>query len=256
MKQELRNSLKTVTDVGFCGGYTWLSWALATAALPWERRYKASNWVVSKIWSRGMLRYYGAEVVCTGVEHVDPNGTYVFMSNHQSHFDILTIFLTVPVSLRFVAKRELFKIPFFGWYLHAAGHVRVDRSDRAGAIRSLDGAAEQIRAGTPIVAFPEGSRSDDGEVRPFKKGPFMLALKAGVPVVPVSITGSHDVLPKGALSAKPGTIWIHYGEPIDLTGMSVDDRDRLMGLVRDAIVRNKAELDRRRSSGDPGRSPE
>lgn len=248
MKQELRNSLKTITDVGFCCSYTWLNWALATAALPWERSHKASGWVVRHLWSRGMLWYYGAEVIASGVEHIDPERTYVFISNHQSHFDVLTIFLTSPVSPRFVTKRELFKIPFFGWYLKAAGHVPIDRSNRAGAIKSLDRAAEQIRSGTPIVAFPEGSRSEDGDVHSFKKGPFMLALKAGVPVVPVSITGSRECVPKGALRARPGTIWVHYGEPIVLTGMTVDDRDALMERVREEIVRNKAELDRRRAT--------
>ena len=138
----------------------------------------------------------------------------------------------------------MFYIPFFGWYLALAGYIPLDRSNRDRAIRSHDKAAEKIREGVPIVSFPGGTRSLDGSVQPFKKGAFMLALKAGVPVVPISITGSIKVLPKTSVAIQPGTIRIHYARPIDVGGYSVDDRDRLMADVREVIIRNKAELDR------------
>jgi 1-acyl-sn-glycerol-3-phosphate acyltransferase len=117
-----------------------------------------------------------------------------------------------------------------------AGYVPINRANRESAIRSLDLAAEKIRKGISVVTFPEGTRSLDGQVQPFKKGPFMLALKAGVPVVPVCIVGSSRVLSKGSVAVHPGRIRVHYGKPVDLTGYSVDDRDRLMAEVHDRIV--------------------
>ena len=238
------SKVRLVRDVGFCVAYTLLGWAAATAALPWERRYKLSDYFVKNLWARGMLGFYGIKTISSGVENVDPKKTYVFISNHESLFDILCIFVTNPTSIRFVTKRELFFVPFFGQYLWAAGHIPIDRSNRKRAIASLKKAAERIADGTPIVAFPEGSRSTDDQVHPFKKGAFMLALEAGVPIIPVSISGSGKVLPKSALTATPGTIRIHYGEPISLEGLTVDDRDELIEKVRETIIRNKEMLDR------------
>ena len=198
---------------------------------------------LSAIWVATMLALFRIKVIVSGLENFERDRPYVFVSNHQSHFDIVTIFHSTPTNLRFIAKKSLFYIPFFGWYLALAGYIPLDRSNRDRAIRSHDKAAEKIRKGVPIVSFPSGTRSLDGNVQPFKKGAFMLALKAGVPVVPISITGSIKVLPKTSAAIQPGTIRIHYSHPIDVNNYSVDDRDRLMADVREVIMANKVILD-------------
>jgi 1-acyl-sn-glycerol-3-phosphate acyltransferase len=224
--------------------WTFVCFFLVTIALLFAPRGRASHWVVRRVWVAGLLGFCRVKVIVTGLENFERDHPYVFVSNHQSHFDILTIFRSTPTNLRFIAKKSLYYIPFFGWYLALAGYIPLDRSNRDRAIRSHDKAAEKIRKGVPIVSFPGGTRSTDGKVQPFKKGAFMLALKAGVPLVPISIAGSIKVLPKKSVSIRPGTIRIHYGRPIDVSGYSIDDRDRLIADVRDVIVQNKNELDR------------
>lgn len=224
--------------------WTFVCFFLATIALLFAPRGRASHWVVRRIWVAGLLGVFRVKVIVTGLENFKRDRPFVFVSNHQSHFDILTIFHSTPTNLRFIAKNSLFYVPFFGWYLALAGYIPLDRSNRDRAIRSHDKAAEKMRRGVPIVSFPSGTRSLDGNVQPFKKGAFMLALKAGVPIVPISITGSIKVLPKGSVAIQPGTIRIHYARPIEVSGYSIDDRDRLMADVRGVIIRNKAELDR------------
>jgi 1-acyl-sn-glycerol-3-phosphate acyltransferase len=209
---------------------------LTTAGLLIPPRGEVSQWVVRKLWVRVTLWFCGVKVIASGLENLVKGQPYILMSNHQSHVDIMVIFASNRVNLRFVAKHTLFYIPFFGWYLWVAGYVPINRANRESAIRSLDLAAEKIRKGISVVTFPEGTRSLDGQVQPFKKGPFMLALKAGVPVVPVCIVGSSRVLSKGSVAVHPGRIRVHYGKPVDLTGYSVDDRDRLMAEVHDRIV--------------------
>lgn len=239
--------LKAVRSVifgAFAILWTFVCFFLVTFALLFAPRGRASHWVVRHIWVAGLLGFFRVKVIVTGLENFERDRPYVFVSNHQSHFDILTIFHSTPTNLRFIGKKSLFYIPFFGWYLALAGYIPLDRSNRDRAIRSHDKAAEKIKKGVPIVSFPGGSRTPDGNVLPFKKGAFMLALKAGVPIVPISITGSIKVLPRASISIQPGTIWIHYAQPIDVSGYSVDDRDRLMADVREVIIRNKAELDR------------
>ncbi len=237
-------ALRSFIFVTFAILWTFVSFFLVTIALLFAPRGRASHWVVRHVWVAGLLGFCRVKVIVTGLENFERNQPYVFVSNHQSHFDILTIFRSTPTNLRFIAKTSLFHIPFFGWYLALAGYIPLDRSNRDRAIRSHDKAAKKIRKGVPIVSFPGGTRSIDGNVQPFKKGAFMLALKAGVPLVPISITGSMNVMPKKSLFIRPGTIRIHYARPIEVSGYSIDDRDRLIADVRDVIVQNKKELDR------------
>lgn len=223
--------------------WTFVCFWLVTIALLFAPRGRVSHWVVRHIWVATMLEVFRVKVIVTGLENFERDRPYVFVSNHQSHFDIVTIFHSTPTNLRFIAKKSLFYIPFFGWYLALAGYIPLDRSNRDRAIRSHDKAAEKIRKGVPIVSFPGGTRSLDGNVQPFKKGAFMLALKAGVPIVPISITGSIKVLPKTSVAIRSGTIRIHYAKPIDVSNYTIDDRDRLMADVRDVIIREKTMLD-------------
>ena len=224
--------------------WTFVCFWLVTFALLFAPKGRASHWVVRHIWVATMLAVFRVKVITTGLDNFERDRPYVFVSNHQSHFDILTIFHSTPTNLRIIGKKSLFYIPFFGWYLSLAGYISLDRSNRDRAIRSHDKAAEKIRKGVPIVSFPGGGRSVDGSVQSFKKGAFMLALQAGVPIVPISISGSIKVLPKTSVAIQPGTIRIHYAKPIDVNNYTIDDRDRLIADVRDVIIGNKAELDK------------
>jgi 1-acyl-sn-glycerol-3-phosphate acyltransferase len=150
-----------------------------------------------------------------GIDYIDPNAAYVYMANHQSMFDILALLGYLPVQFRWVAKKELFRIPIFGYSMKRVGYISIDRSNRQSAIQSLREAAQKIAFGVSVVVFPEGTRSSDGEIKPFKKGGFYLATDSGRPVVPVVIWGTREVMPKGKLSIRPGPIVLSINRPID-----------------------------------------
>jgi 1-acyl-sn-glycerol-3-phosphate acyltransferase len=191
---------------------------------------------LARLWSRLVLTTAGVRWRASYHPGLDPSRASVYMANHQSQFDVPALILAMPADFRFVAKRELLFIPIFGWALWLAGFVFVDRGDREQAIRSLDEAAAKVHRGMSIIVFAEGTRSPDERLLPFKKGGFMLALKAGAPIVPVSIRGSRGVLPKGSLRLRPGTIDLVFGAPIDTSAYSIESRDALMAAVRNAIA--------------------
>jgi len=214
--------------------YTLLWGTVACLSVFVDRSGETVVWVARQ-WVGWILRTCGIEVRAEGLEHIDPDQPYVFMSNHQSLFDVGGIVVTLPVSWRFVAKRELVWIPFFGWALALGGHVIVDRGNRARAVASLEAAAEQIRQGTNVIVFPEGTRRQTGELGPFKSGGFHLAIGAGVPIVPVSVSGSQHVTPGNGLRVEPGRILIRYGEPIPTGDFGLGEREALKERVREAI---------------------
>jgi 1-acyl-sn-glycerol-3-phosphate acyltransferase len=190
---------------------------------------------VGRHWVSWILATCQIEVDCKGLEHVDPKQPCVFMSNHQSVVDIAAIVSTLPVSWRFVAKRELVWIPFFGWALGVGGHIIVDRGDRERAVRSLKRAADRIRSGTNVIIFPEGTRSPSGRMGPFKSGGFHLAVEAGVPILPITVSGSNRITPKGSLRIESGRVAIRYGKAIPTAGLDSEERGRLKDRVRGAI---------------------
>jgi len=202
----------------------------------------ASVWVARRLWGPILILTGGAKVVVTGQENVDPKRPTIYVSNHQSTLDIPIHFVAVPVNFRFVAKHQLKYVPLIGWYLWLAGHVFINRGRRDKAIASLDAAAQKIRNGTSVFLYPEGTRSDDGRVLPFKKGPFALALMARVPVVPITIEGSGTVMPKNSWNIQPGPVYVKIGKPIDTTGFAEDDREGLARAVRDVIIQQSLEL--------------
>jgi 1-acyl-sn-glycerol-3-phosphate acyltransferase len=167
---------------------------------------------------------------------LNPSQPCVYVANHQSQFDIPALALAMPAPFRVVAKRGLLHVPIFGWVLWLGGFIFVDRSDREKAIRSLDRAMRIIRRGMSVVVFAEGTRSPDGRLLPFKKGGFVLALQAGVPIVPVCIRGGREVLPKGSLRIRPGTIDVEFGAPIATSSYTFDTKDSLIAAVRDRIA--------------------
>lgn len=170
-------------------------------------------------WSPGILWICGIQLKVEGLDHIDPNQPYVFVSNHQSYLDIPVLFRALPVNLHFVAKKELKKIPFLGWYMIATGMIFIDRSDRKKSIASLEKAARLIHQGKNVLMFPEGTRSRDGKVAGFKKGPFMLACQAEVPVLPVGIYVEGEGFRLNKL--KSTRITVKAGDPLDTQTPSV-----------------------------------
>ncbi len=185
----------------------------------------------SGLWARVGLSLAGVRLVVAGQEHIPRNQPVIFMPNHQSNFDILALFAGLPGQFRWLAKKELFKIPLFGYAMHRSGYIAVDRSDRRKALASMAEAARRIAAGASVVIFPEGTRSPDGNLLPYKKGGFLLALKAGASIVPIAITGSRDIMPKHSRWIRGGTIRVHIFAPV-----ATSDRDEFMAAVRRPVA--------------------
>ncbi|MBX5483190.1 MAG: 1-acyl-sn-glycerol-3-phosphate acyltransferase [Myxococcaceae bacterium] len=223
---------------------TWITllFPFAVIAMIFQPR-SGAVWMARLIWAPFLVYMSRAKLIVEGREHVDPKRPTIYVSNHQSTFDIPVLFVSLPVNFRFVAKQALRWVPVLGWYLWIGGHILIDRSNRHAAIRTLDRAAEKIRGGTSILIFPEGTRSPDGRILPFKKGPFALALKAGVAICPVTIEGTARLMPKNSWKIRlGGTIRVKIGAPIDASTYGPEERDRLMRDVRDAIIRQSLEL--------------
>jgi 1-acyl-sn-glycerol-3-phosphate acyltransferase len=192
---------------------------------------------VAQSWGRSILWVSGVRVRVVGAERMDPAAAVICMSNHQSNFDIPVLLGYLPVPFRWLAKAELFKIPVFGRAMRGAGYIPIDRSDRPAAIESLRQAAAAIRGGVSVVIFPEGTRSPDGALKPFKKGGFVMAIEAGVPIVPVALRGTFDIMPKNRLLIRPREVSIVIGAPIAVAGYDVQTKEALMDEVRSALQR-------------------
>jgi len=189
-----------------------------------------------RAWSRVMLAAAGIRVSYDGMDEAHRHHPCVYMANHVSMIDPFALAPALPLSTLFVSKKSLFRIPFIGWAMSAGGFISVDRSDRSRAIESLESAAERIRSGRALILFVEGTRSRDGKLGPFKKGPFHLALRAGVPVVPVAISGSRALCPPGSFVLRSGDVRVRFAPPIDLTSLGPDDLPDLMTRVRTAML--------------------
>jgi 1-acyl-sn-glycerol-3-phosphate acyltransferase len=187
---------------------------------------------LGRLWSASMLWAVGARVSYEGLEHTRTRLPCIFIANHESNVDIWALVRVLPLQARFVAKRSLFRIPIMGWAMYAGGFVPIDRADRERAIRSLELAARKIRAGRPVVLFPEGTRGRGGELQPFKKGPFHLAIAAGVPLVPAVIVGSGRVMPARSLCVRPGPVRVRFLPPLEVASYGPDDHRRLLERVR------------------------
>ena len=190
----------------------------------------------SRFWTWAILKIGGVRLRIQGLELLDPKRQYVFIANHQSNIDMPVLVQSlVQFQLRWVAKKELLRIPLFGWALRASRHIIVDRSDRAKAIASLRQAREILKRGLSVVFFPEGTRSSGGELLPFKRGGFVLALKTRTPIVPVTIKGSRSVLPKGDWRVRAGEIVVIVSQPIPLDQPHAGTLGRLVSHVREVI---------------------
>lgn len=192
--------------------------------------------MASWYWARALLSGAGATLEVRGAEHVDWRQPLVLVSNHASIIDICALFRAVPVPLRFLLKQEMARVPFVGRYARALGMVFIDRGHPRDARRSLMAAVGLLRDGAVVCAFPEGTRSRDGRIGPFKGGAFQLALEAGASVVPVAIAGSGAVLPPSGFAVRPGVIRVSFGRPIATGALAAGDRQELARQARDAVV--------------------
>jgi 1-acyl-sn-glycerol-3-phosphate acyltransferase len=193
-------------------------------------------------WAPGMLWLSGAQLRVEGSPAALADRSAIYVMNHQSSLDIPVAFAVLPVDLRFIAKHTLRKVPFLGWYMSWTGMVFVDRSNSTQAVGSLNAAAERVRGGISLLAYPEGTRSRDGQIMPFKKGPFVLALQAGVPIVPIAIEGSMRCMPAHLRPFRPGVVRMAIGAPIPTAGMPMEQRDELVRQAREAVLALHASL--------------
>jgi len=201
-----------------------------------DRRGELS-WRLARWWGRLVLWAWGVKVVVAGDA---PPGPVIYAVNHGSVLDIPVIFAHLPGSFRIVHKRSLYLIPLIGLYLYCSGHIGIDRSKAFRARKSLERAAARIAGGTSVAVFPEGTRSADGSVRPFKKGSFVLAIQAGVPVVPVSLAGVKRVAPRGLLRLRPGALAMTFHPAVPTTGRGLEEAGALAEQVRGIVARGCA----------------
>jgi 1-acyl-sn-glycerol-3-phosphate acyltransferase len=186
----------------------------------------------SRNWSRALLFGSASGVRVHGFDRVDWSRPHVLVTNHTGSFEILALAVTIPVPFRFVVKRELERVPVFGTAWKHAGHISIDRSNRQGAVESLRQASEVIRReGGIIIVFPEGTRSRTGELQPFKKGAFLLAIEAGVPIIPTIVTGSARIHSAGSLRIMPGMMDLQIGDPVEVEGYSTGSVEDLIAVV-------------------------
>jgi 1-acyl-sn-glycerol-3-phosphate acyltransferase len=193
---------------------------------------------ITRWWSKIIVLSANIKVEISGKENIKSNTSYLVICNHQSHLDIPVLVYHLPLRLTFLAKKELFKIPFFGWGMQAAGILKIDRSNQKKAIQTLKD-AEKIIIGKnfSVLAFPEGTRSTDGEIDAFKKGSFVMAMNTGLQVLPVSIRGTYDILPKKKLTIKPGKVRLKIYPPVESKNYDFDTRNMLVEKVHQIIVK-------------------
>ena len=185
---------------------------------------------VHRGWARALLRAAGVTVRADGLENIEAGEPVILVSNHQSNFDIFSLFLALPVSIRFVAKSELAQIPVLAHAMRAAGHVFIDRTDRRGSAGAMRLAGDRLRSEKLCLGlFPEGTRSRDGQLGRFKKGSFVLAIETQLPIVPIAVDGGWRLAGRGRI--RPGEVRIRVGKPIPTAGKSTDDRDEVLAEV-------------------------
>ena len=187
---------------------------------------------IARTWAKSIIWFSGIRVRVTGLENIDPASSYIYMCNHQSNFDIPVLLAFLPVEFRWLAKAELFKIPVFGQGMRGAGYISIDRSNQESAFKSISEAARRMKDGVSVMIFPEGTRSRDGKIKPFKKGGFVLAVDSGIPIVPVIIKGTYAIMTKGRLIINPGPVELDIQKPIETSGYARESKETLMEQVK------------------------
>jgi 1-acyl-sn-glycerol-3-phosphate acyltransferase len=205
-----------------------------------DRSFRSYFWL-TRVFSKVTLRLCGVGLVVKGMENVHPGQVYVYVSNHSSMIDIPAIMAAVPNKASIVFKKELGRIPLFGWQLTTGPYIMIDRGNPEKAMKSIERGKEMMaKKGISVILFAEGTRSKTGEVQPFKRGAFYLASKVKYPVIPVAITGTEHVLPKGTLSLQGGTVTVNFGNAVDTAHLNTkQDEITVMNKVRDIIIEMK-----------------
>ncbi|MDX1624751.1 MAG: lysophospholipid acyltransferase family protein [Gemmatimonadota bacterium] len=241
--------------------YCWI--ALAALTLFVGSVYLAVGWIapdsrfvrgLEHLWVGTILRASFVDLEVEGLDRVEAGTSYIVMANHRSMYDIpvLHYILDADRDLRWIGKQELLKVPVFGWVFGMSRHISIDRQHREKGIAAMKRAADESAAGVSFVVMPEGTRSRDGRLLPFKKGGFHLAIDTRLPILPVAIVGSEKLMPKGTWWILPGRIEVHVRSPIATTGLDKSDveplRDRVRGVIRDALtdLPEESRADRRR----------
>ena len=215
----------------------WISVALVVALV--GRKREPALWLARHVWAPGMVAIGLSRLRVVGRERLDFRRSHFFVANHQSWLDIPVLFAAVPAPLHFLAKQELARVPFLGWYIAAMGMVFVDRADRRKALASVSRAGALLAAGGSLVSFPEGSRAAPDGFGRFKTGGFAAVLDSGVhdvDVVPVAIVGAGRILPRDGFRVRPGKVEVRFGEPIPVTGLAHQDRAQLARRAEEAVA--------------------
>jgi len=188
-------------------------------------------------WSRALNKVIGIDIEIEGMSNIEPNKNYIYVCNHSSLLDIPVLLGTIPGDVRIIYKRELEKIPIFGYGLKRSNLIGIDRSEPRKAMKSLDEAIEKIQSGASVIIFPEGTREAGAELGQFKRGGFLIAEKAQTPIIPIAVFGTYDLLPAGKLMLKPGKVKISILPAIDVKAMDRNELKGLKELVRDKLVK-------------------
>jgi 1-acyl-sn-glycerol-3-phosphate acyltransferase len=208
---------------------------LSLIASLWDRSGR-QQLAIARVWARMLLAAAGARVAVVGKDKLDPRGVYVVCPNHVSYMDTPVLLTHIPVNFRFLAKEELLAIPFIGGHLKRAGNISVPLDDPRAALRVLSAAGKAMQEnGVSMLVFPEGGRSESGELREFKDGAAYLAIKAQVPLVPVALIGVRDILPMHSHHLRPGRVTLRIGDPIPAAGLKTSDRAELTARLHSAV---------------------
>jgi 1-acyl-sn-glycerol-3-phosphate acyltransferase len=230
------NMIRFVCLNGFIAIHTiiFCLWAFLLALI--DKNGRLIHLYVARPWAKTILRVCGIKVMVNGQENINARLPRIYMTNHQSYFDIFALLAYLPLDFKFIVKQELMKIPLFGFAMRRAGYIGIERKDPRKAAHSIDEAAKKIKSGASVVIFPEGTRSIDGRLQSLKRGGFKLALKSKCDIVPVTINDSYRIVPKGSLKINKGFFSMYIGKPISTTGYDKRNVTQLMELVKDAIL--------------------
>ncbi len=192
---------------------------------------------IASIWGRLLLLIAATRLRVEGRDRFDTDGRYLIMANHESALDIPALLAALPTTLnvRFLAKKSLFRIPFLGWAMRGMGFIAVDRTDRSTASRTFERSAHLIAGGRSVLVFPEETRSPDGALLPFQRGGFLMALKSGLPILPVGLEGARVAMPARRLVLRATTVVVRFGEPVPTAGRRIAERRQLTEEIREAI---------------------
>lgn len=215
---------------------TILTAVVTMAAIPW----KNAEWLhkLQQFWARSFCRLLFLPIEVEGLENIQPKTSYVFVSNHQSMTDVFVIYGWLPVIFKWIMKKELRKVPLVGAACKAAGHIYIDRSNKMASMRSIAEAERIVKDGVCVVIFPEGTRTLTGEVGRFKRGAFSIATDLNLPIVPISLSGCYEVMPRTRFYAKWHRVKMTVGKPIDVSAYPEEDRNVLIEDVRQQVINN------------------